>query len=193
MRVITEKLEEQAALYAAGALTAEQRSQFELILEFHVELRARVREFEEVTVAAQLATLRPGRGPSAGLKQRIFGMLDDRVQQQREAGFVLTDENGLVEWVNPAFTAMCGFSLEELKGRKLGPLLRGELTDKAAIGRMRDAIQTKQPCSEALVNYHKDGRPYWVSINIQPILEPDGSVICFAAREVELPERFITA
>jgi PAS domain S-box-containing protein len=193
MHVITEKLEEQAALYAAGALTAEQRNQFELVLEFHSELRARVREFEEVAAAAQLATTPVEQRPSAALKQRILGMLDDRAQQRREAGFVLTDANGLVEWVNPAFSAMCGYSLEELKGRTLGPLLRGKLTDPAPIARMREAIRAQRPCSEALVNYHKDGRPYWVSINIQPIEEPDGSVLYFAAREVELPERGVPA
>jgi PAS domain S-box-containing protein len=189
MYVITDKLEEQAALYAAGALTATERAQFELILEFHDGVRTRVRELQEVTATAALAMQDNTRRPSAGLRQRIMSMLDDRVQQTREPGFVMTNPDGLVEWVNPAFSAMCGYSLEELKGRKLGPLLRGELTDPGAVARMRDAIARHEPCTEALVNYHKNGAAYWVSINITPIRDAEGEVLWMAAREMELPER----
>jgi PAS domain S-box-containing protein len=191
MDVITEQLQEQAALYAGGALTAPQRAQFEFVLEFRADVRALVRDFQELAAAATLATQENSLRPSAALKRRVLGLLDDRVQQTREPGFVMTNADGLVIWVNPAFSALCGYTIEELKDRKLGPLLQGPRTDPAAVARVREAVRRQEPCSEALINYHKNGQPYWVSINITPIQDAGGKVLWFAAREMELPERLV--
>lgn len=191
MDVITDQLQEQAALYAAGTLTASQRAQMELILEFREDVKTLVRELLEVATAATLGTQDNRMRPSGGLKQRIMGMLDDRVQQTREPGFVMTTPEGLVDWVNPAFSAMCGYTIDELRGKKLGQLLQGPQTDPAAVERVREAVRSQQPCTEALINYHKYGQPYWVSINITPIQDSDGKVLWFAAREHELPERAV--
>jgi PAS domain S-box-containing protein len=193
MPELTEPLEEQAALYAAGALTARERAQFELVLEFHHELRRLVRSLEDVTAAAVLAAQPVDRKPSAALKDKLFAMLDERIQQRQEHGFVMTGPDGRVQWINDAFTAMCGYSLDELKGRSLGPILQGQLTDRATAARMRDAVHAHRPCTEALVNYHKNGTPYWVSINITPIHDADGKLLWMVAREIELPERAIAA
>jgi PAS domain S-box-containing protein len=189
MFVISESLEEQAALYASGSLSAAERAQFDLVLRFHTGLREMVKQFEEVAVSFTIATQPNDLRPSKSFRNRLMAMLDDRVQQAREEGFVMAGPDGLVEWVNESFTAMCGYSLEELKGKKLGPILQGEKTDKEAAIRMRDSIRAQQQCTEALVNYHKNGTPYWVSINITPIRDSNGELLCFIARELELPER----
>jgi PAS domain S-box-containing protein len=193
MPELTEQLEEQAALYAAGALSARERAQFDLVLEFHHELRMLVRSFEELAAAAVLATQPNDLKPSPALKDRLLGLLDDRAQQRQDHGFVMAGPDGLVQWVNESFTAMCGYTLDELKGRRLGPILQGEHTDKATAARMREAVRTHRPCSEALVNYHKNGSPYWVSINITPLHDADGKLLWMVAREIELPERTIAA
>ncbi len=54
--------------------------------------------------------------------------------------FVMTGPDRLVQWVNPAFVEMCGYSLEELKGKSLGPILQGEKTDPVIAARMRQAV-----------------------------------------------------
>ena len=77
--------------------------------------------------------------------------------------------------VNPAFSLMCGFTLDELRGRKPGSVLQGKLTDPASVSRLRQGILAGTPCREELINYHKDGHPYWVSIAISPILGPGGA------------------
>src|SRR5271165_7067682 len=112
--MINEFLQERAALYVAGAMLPQEREQFELVLEFHDELREFVVGLAEVGVAVTLATLRPGEfRPSHGLKARIFGMLPDRPQQVTSDGLVMSGPDGLVQWINPAFSAMIcklGFS-----------------------------------------------------------------------------------
>ncbi len=98
----------------------------------------------------------------------------------------MTGPDRLVQWVNPAFVAMCGYSLDELRGKKLGPILQGEKTDPAAVARMRHAMQEHQPCHEKVVNYRKNGSPYMVDIAITPILDDEGKTLWFVAREQEV-------
>ena len=147
----------------------------------------------DAAATVAVATRQQDGRPSAALKDRIMGQIEGRVQQTHEQGFVMAGPDGFVQWVNPAFTAMCGYELNELRGKKLGPILQGPLTDKAVAGRMRDAIQDRQPCTEALVNYHKNGTPYWVSVNITPIHDDAGELLWFVAREMELTERAVAA
>lgn len=191
MSAFHDQLEEHAALYAAGALTERERVQFELILKFHDDLRDFVKHLEETAAGSPFTLEHSGVGLCPTLKSRVLEKVRGRVQRAADESFVLATPEGLVEWVNPAFVGMCGYTLQELKGRKLGPLLQGELTDKEAATRMRQAVNNRRPCTEALINYHKDGTPYWVSVNITPIWDDAGHFLCFIARELELPERAI--
>jgi len=186
--MIDETLREQAALYAIGAMSAQERAQFELIVQSCDELRALVAGLEEVTAFAASSAI--GSRPRPALKSRILGQIDGRAQQPAPAleGFVMTCGGGFVQWVNPAFTSMCGYSLEELRGKKLGPILQGEMTDRTVAERMRRAVHERQSCHEKILNYHKNGTPYCVEITITPITDDAGQPQWFVARERELPE-----
>ena len=188
--MINEFLQERAVLYVSGAMLPQEREQFELVLEFHDELRECVGELAEVGAAVTLATLRPGDfEPSPGLKARILGLLRDRPQQVTSDGLVMSGPDGLVQWINPAFSAMCGYTLEELRGKKLGPILQGEKTDRETAERMRRAVHECRPCHEAILNYRKNGEPYWVDIAITPILDGMGQPLWLVAREREFGQR----
>ena len=191
--MISEQLEEQASLYAVGALTARERTQFELVLEFHDEMRDFTNGLLDHAANMDLALNRGDRRPSAAVRDRIFSRIGGCAQHVRGEGFVLAGPDGTVQWVNRAFTAMCGYELAELSGKKLGPILQGELTDELTAVRVREAVRSEQSCTEALVNYHKNGTPYWVSLNITPLRDGGGGLMGFVAREVELTERAIVA
>ena len=186
--MINELLQDRAALYVSGAMTAREREDFELILEFHDELRRFVAESLEVGTAVLLSRVpSDAPAPSAQLKSKILHAIEDQAQQISAEPFVMTGPDRLVQWVNPAFVAMCGYSLEELKGKSLGPILQGEKTDPVVAARMRKAVHEYQPCREQLVNYRKDGSPYWVDIEITPIMDDAGAPLFVVARERELP------
>ena len=70
--MISEFLQEQAALYVSGAMTPREREDFELVLGFYQELRAFTVGMGEVGVSLTVAARRPGVGPSTGLKGRIL-------------------------------------------------------------------------------------------------------------------------
>ncbi len=55
---------------------------------------------------------------------------------------------------------------------------------------MRQAVHTLRPCTEELVNYAKDGRPYWVRIELTPVFDPRGQARWIIGREREL-ERLV--
>ena len=186
--MIPDFLQERAALYAAGAMTAEEREQFELVLEFHHELRAFVGGISDTATALALATAaHPGAPLSPAVKARVLAAIAERPQRVTSEGLVMTGSDGLVQWVNPAFSAMCGYTIEELSGKKLGPILQGGETDRGTAERMRQAVHEYRPCQETILNYHKNGTPYWVEIAIVPIFDDAGQPLWLVARETELP------
>ena len=183
--MLTELLQDRAERYVSGGMTESERGSFEVVLGFHQELRAEVSGLQDVVTTVVMAAV-PLVAPPRDLKARLFGALAGLPAVEPE-GWVATGPDGLVEWVNPAFMAMCGYSLAELKGRKPGHLLQGPDTDAAAVERIRDALRARCTCRETLVNYHKDGTRYRVEVSIDPILDDAGQPLWFVARERKLP------
>ena len=189
-QMLNDFLQDQAALYASGGMTAEERAAFEILIEFHGELRKFVDGLVNAGAALTLTNLRGGDVTvSSALKARISSQIADRPQHSSPEGMVVSGADGLVQWVNPAFSAMCGYTLEELRGKNLGPILQGAGTDRAAADRMRQAVHAYRSCRETILNYHKNGTPYWVEVAITPILDEAGEPLWLVARERELTDR----
>jgi len=102
---------------------------------------------------------------------------------------VITNPDGLVEWVNAGFTRNTGFSLEEVKGRKPGSFLQGDGTDFGVVERMRAAVRARQGFQETLLNYTKSGVPYWLAIESEPLRDADGNFVGFMAIEQDVTLR----
>jgi PAS domain S-box-containing protein len=109
-----------------------------------------------------------------------------QIAAQTDNAVVLTDLAGKVEWVNDAFTIITGYSLSDVIGQSPGHILQGELSDKDAIERMRLALELQQPFEETLINYHKNGSLYWISISCKPIIDDRNEVTGFMALEVDV-------
>jgi PAS domain S-box-containing protein len=106
---------------------------------------------------------------------------------------VIADGEGKIEWVNPAFTRITGYSLEEVIGKKPGHVLRGPATDQEASRFMTAAIKKGLGFKDVeIVNYTKEGKPYWVSIEVQPIHDKTGKATQFIAIESDISERKAT-
>ncbi len=130
-----------------------------------------------------------------GKPERYIGLiqdLQDTVDAQEELeklslaaresspGILTTTPDGIIEWANPAFTKMTGYDLKELLGNKPGHLLQGKRSDLDTVKRIGEAITKHEPIQVELVNYRKDGTPYWVNMAINPIFE-DGRLKRFIA------------
>jgi PAS domain S-box-containing protein len=84
-------------------------------------------------------------------------------------GVVFTDVEGRTRWLNRGFSELCGYSLTALYGKTPGSVLQGPATDRATVERIRSALREHRPCSERILNYHKDGHLYWADLDIAPV------------------------
>jgi PAS domain S-box-containing protein len=103
---------------------------------------------------------------------------------------ILTNGEGCIEWVNPAFTRITGYTLAEVVGRKPGSFLQGAESKQEVIAFMHDRLTHGLGFKDVeLVNYSKEGKPYWVSIEVQPIHDKTGKAIQFVAIQSDISER----
>jgi diguanylate cyclase (GGDEF)-like protein/PAS domain S-box-containing protein len=111
------------------------------------------------------------------------------VVRQTTNGVVITDCDGRVEWVNEAFERMTQYSLADMKGRRPAAFLQGPETDPATIRQMAACLRRGEGFDIELVNYRRDGVPYWVSIACTPIHEKTGVLTGFIAVENDITRR----
>lgn len=90
-----------------------------------------------------------------------------------------------IQYANPKFCQLTGYSLEELLG-KTPKILQGDKTNPHIIERLRKCIQTSAPFIGATVNYRKDGSEYHVEWKIHPILNSRGKIIGFLSVQRDL-------
>ena len=93
-------------------------------------------------------------------------------------------------WVNPAFERMTGYSAAEIVGRNCR-LLQGAGTDRAAVARVREALQKGEGVRAELLNYRKDGSPFWNSFTISPVLDGEGRLTHFVGVQTDVTARVI--
>jgi PAS domain S-box-containing protein len=108
------------------------------------------------------------------------------VANNTDNSVIITDANGITEYVNDGFTKMTGFQASEIIGKKPGKLLQGEDTDQQTIQRIRKKVKLGEPIYEEILNYRKDGQPYWVSIAINPVLNDAGMVDKFISIQANI-------
>ena len=100
-----------------------------------------------------------------------------------------TDVVGLIEWVNGAFTTMTGYSADEVMGRKPGSFLQGPGSSPATIRIMRDAIAAQQGFEVDILNYRKDGAPFWQHVKADPVIDAGGHAHTYIAVQSDVTER----
>lgn len=111
------------------------------------------------------------------------------VAQRTSNAVIITDTRGRVTWVNEGFVRITGFRLDEAMGRSPGHLLQCPETDPKELLRLRKALDSRQPFQGELLNRSKDGRHYWIALEIQPMREPDGKLSGFMAIESDITRR----
>ncbi len=84
---------------------------------------------------------------------------------------IITDTNRKIEWVNPAFEQLTGYTFDEVKGKSPGEILQGADTSKETINEIREKLNNKLPYEGEILNYTKTGKAYWLSLTITPIFE----------------------
>lgn len=86
---------------------------------------------------------------------------------------------------NRAFLDLTGYAADEVIGRNCR-FLQGPGTDPAAIQRIRDALAAGGEFVIELLNYRKDGTPFWNALHISPLCNDEGEVLYYFASQQDV-------
>src|SRR6185369_8583538 len=115
--------------------------------------------------------------------------LQSAALQAAANAIVITDKSGAIEWVNPAFTILTGYSAEEAIGRNPRELVKSGVHDQAFFKKLWDTILKGEVWRGQIMNRHKDGTLYPEGQTITPVKEADGEITHFIAIKRDLTEQ----
>ncbi|MCF4098358.1 sensor domain-containing diguanylate cyclase [Maritalea mediterranea] len=129
----------------------------------------------------------------AGTETIVNRALLDLVEATNDAIVVTSaddlDRPGpLIIYANPAFCRISGYSPEEIIG-KSPRILQGPGTSQKALHRISLALREGSECQEELLNYSRDGTPYWLDIHIVPLRDETGTIRYFGAIERDVTNK----
>ncbi len=108
--------------------------------------------------------------------------------EQSPASVVITNLDAEIEYVNPYFTKVTGFSLEDVAGQNPRVLQSG-LTDKAVYREMWAQISNGRNWVGNFINRRKNGEIYYEEAYISPVHDIDGTLSHYVAVKLDITER----
>lgn len=101
--------------------------------------------------------------------------LSDHAFKTITQGIIVTNPQGEIVLVNDAFCNISGYSREETMGRNCR-FLQGPRTSAQTVARIRQALQGQQIFSGEILNYRKNGQPFWNDLEIAPVFGADNAI-----------------
>jgi len=111
-----------------------------------------------------------------------------RAVEQSPASIVITDLQGNIEYANPRFTQVTGYSLEEVLG-KTPRILKSGYTPDEEYKKLWEIITTGNIWQGEFLDKKKSGETYWENATITPVLDDNGKVTNFLAIKEDITER----
>ena len=103
-----------------------------------------------------------------------------RAVEQSPLAIMITNRRGVIQYVNPGFTALTGYSLADALGRTPRFLKSGQ-TPPETYQALWDEIIAGREWRGELLNRRKSGELYWEAISIAPVSDAAGSITHFVA------------
>jgi|GEM_PF-2553767 PAS domain S-box-containing protein len=110
------------------------------------------------------------------------------VAKNTDNGILMMDENRRITWSNESMQRRSGYTQEELLGQS-PRMFHYDGTDKTVTARIKKQLMNLETVSEEVQHRSKDGTPYWIDLNIQPIFDESGRHTGFMAVEFDISER----
>ena len=102
---------------------------------------------------------------------------------------VITDTNGVIEWVNEAFSSVTGYAEEQAIGHKPGELLRSGVHDDAFYKELWETISSGKVWRGVITNRRADDSLYEEEMTITPVPDSRGNISHFVAIKQDITER----
>lgn len=138
-----------------------------------------------------------------GKASAIYGVLQDisdydllnsrcellsKVVEASSTGIVICDESRNIVWANTAFEKLTKYSLAELIGKSVGPLLQGPQTDPQIVDYIRAKLNAAEDVNVEILNYDKDGHSYWNNLLISAV-KKDNKVTHFIGLQHDISQK----
>jgi len=111
-----------------------------------------------------------------------------RAVEQSPTSVVITDAEGTIEYVNPKFSVLTGYSLQEAVGQN-PRILKSHLTPKETHEELWKSLKAGRSWRGLFVNKKKNGELYWEDAWISPIFSSDGHVTHYVAVKEDITQR----
>ncbi len=111
--------------------------------------------------------------------EREMRRLSRAIEQSAES-VMITDATGAIEYVNPAFEQVSGYTRDEVLGRN-PRLLKSGVQDSAFYAAMWDALTSGQTFVADMTNRRKNGEIYQEESVVSPILDETGTITSYVA------------
>ena len=106
-------------------------------------------------------------------------MLSNAVEQTADS-VVITNDQGIIQYVNPAFTETTGFSADEALGRT-PRILKSDKQDEAFYKKLWKTILNENSYKGTVINRKKNGELYWSQQTITPMKDKAGKITNFVS------------
>ncbi len=107
--------------------------------------------------------------------------------EQSKSIVVITDTEGNIEYVNPKFTDVTGFSAEEAKGKNTR-ILKSNKNDNKIYDDLWKTISNGKEWQGELLNKKKRGELFWESVSISPVKNNEGKITNYLAIKEDISE-----
>jgi sigma-B regulation protein RsbU (phosphoserine phosphatase) len=111
-----------------------------------------------------------------------------RAVEQSASAVLITDKNGLIEYINPKFTELTGYTSEELLGQNPKIMQSGNTPLEHYQSMWQNLLSSGEWCGE-IKNQKKNGDDYWVYECVSSIKNDQDEVTHFLALEEDITER----
>ena len=117
--------------------------------------------------------------------------LKDRALAATAEGITISDNllpNNPLVYANQGFERLTGYSIEDILGKNCR-FLQGPDTDPKAVEEIRRSIRAERACTVEILNYRKDGSPFWNRLSITPVKDETGRVTNFIGIQSDVTKR----
>lgn len=118
------------------------------------------------------------------------GLLFEQAMAQTRMAVCLSDpyqEDMPIVFANRAFRTLTGYDEQEVVGRNCR-FLQGPRTDRHQVARIRKGLEKQDVVIVELLNYRKDGTPFWNALHLGPIYRSDGTLLYFFGSQWDVSE-----
>lgn len=134
------------------------------------------------TVAAYLGILFQRKKAEEELRKLSYAV------EQSPASILITDAMGYIEYVNPKFTEMTGYTREEVIGKNPSILKAGEMATEI-YKELWDTIKSGREWRGELLNRDKSGELFWERLSASPVRDVEGKITHFIGISEHITER----